>query len=82
MTACAAGAASYGLGWSVVAEDGGGFGHGGAMGSKLYVHPRAGRVAVLMVHQDGGFTSDDGQDWWAPVRTGLLWDDVTAGEAQ
>ena len=77
MTACATGAASYGLGWSVVADDDGGFGHGGAMGSKLYVHPRAGRVAVLMVHQDGGFTPDDGQDWWVPLRTGLLWGDDT-----
>ena len=46
------------------------------MGTKLFVQPSAGRVAVLMVHQDGGFSPDDGQDWWREVRHALLWADV------
>lgn len=32
-----------------------GFGHGGAVGTELWVNPEAGRVTVWMVHQDGGF---------------------------
>ena len=73
----------YGLGWSVLpagewdaaAGGGGGFGHGGAMGTKLFVHPRAGRVAVLMVHQDGGFDCDGvspREHWWWAQRSALL----------
>ena len=32
----------------------GGFGHGGAMGTKLFVHPRAGRVAARLAASDAG----------------------------
>ena len=39
---------------------GGGYGHGGAAGTELWVHPAAGRCTVLMVHQDGGVTADGG----------------------
>ena len=71
----------YALGWAVAAggawdeDGGGGFGHGGAMGTKLFLHPGAGRVAVLMCHQDGGFDTDGvafGEHWWYRQRSALL----------
>ena len=71
----------YALGWAVAAggewdeDGGGGFGHGGALGTKLFLHPGAGRVAVLMCHQDGGFDTDGvafGEHWWYRQRSALL----------
>ena len=64
----------YGLGWSIVrggAEDAasGGFGHQGATGSGLFVHPPTGRTIVLMLHQDGGC---DWREWWYDMRAALL----------
>ena len=52
--------AYYGLGWQLDDESGAGFGHGGAAGTELWLHPGYGRVTVLMVHQDGGVDSDGG----------------------
>ena len=46
-----------------------------AMGTKLFLHPGAGRIAVLMVHQDGGFDTDGvafGEHWWYRQRSELL----------
>ena len=38
-----------------------GFGHGGAVGTELWVDPAAGKVTVFMVHQDGGFGAEGAQ---------------------
>ena len=72
----------YALGWAVAAggewddDGGGGFGHGGAMGTKLFLHPGAGRVAVLMCHQDGGFdTGNEGAPYskWYKATALVFW---------
>ena len=64
----------YGLGWRLRAADpddaaSGGFGHAGAMGTHLYIHPPTSRLTVLMVHQDGGL---DYGPWWNRQRCELL----------
>lgn len=56
-------AAGYGLGWQLDppgSAGAGGIGHGGAMGTELWIHPGSGRLTVLMVHQDGGYEADGG----------------------
>ena len=55
---CAVCVLRFGLGWQV--EVGAGFGHGGAMGTDLWIDTQAQRVTVLMVHMDGGAESDGG----------------------
>ena len=65
---------NYGLGWRLRPADrddeaSGGFGHSGAMGAGLYLHPPTSRLTVLMVHQDGGCDYDD---WWFKQRHELL----------
>lgn len=50
----------YGLGWQLDDQSGAGFGHGGAMGTELWLHRGHGRVTVLLVHQDGGMDADGG----------------------
>ena len=76
MTADHAGPAGleYGLGWRIcpsVPNDAasGGFGHSGATGVGLYLHPPTRRLVVLLVHQDGGC---DYNDWWFEQRRELL----------
>ena len=86
-TAGASPAAGYGLGWQIDQADqldyvapltptgvaASGFGHGGAMGTELWLCPAPGRcegreetggrggvLTVLMVHMDGGVDSDGG----------------------
>ena len=56
----------YGLGWRMAD---GGFGHQGAVGSGLYVHPPTRRVIALMLQQDGGC---DYREWWFALRGELL----------
>ena len=69
----------YGLGWQLDDQSGAGFGHGGAMGTELWLHPGHERVTVLLVHQDGGVDADGGalrqavRSWGiAAVRTAAL----------
>ena len=59
----------YGLGWQIDTEGqinlpkggGGGFGHGGAMGSELWIQPQYDVMTVLLVHMDRGVEADGGR---------------------
>ena len=56
------------MGWQIDTEGqidlpkgGGGFGHGGAMGSELWIQPHYDVMTVLLVHMDGGVEADSGR---------------------